>query len=373
MSLEPGRITLLGGSVEGGGAERRFCNVATHLFGGACRALTLVDPTDDPPPSVASLGWRSSRSYPRMAVALRRHARRHRTLAIFSFGRFPNLLSWAATRALHGRPRLLMSEVSRPWTELERLEPGPKKTLQKALVGRAYRHADLYAANSIDGVEEAVRHLGVDRERTARLPNLLDDPASRAAGPLPCAWPGHDHVFVMAGRLERNKRVDTALRALAGVAADLDAGLLLVGDGPLRAELESLAAELGVASRAHFAGWVENPLPLMKGARACVLASEYEGFSNTLLEAMSLGTPAITSLCSSDAATLGDAGAVLTFAPGDAEGLARAMRRIATTPVETRHMTQVARELAAPHALETGLRTYEDLLRRLLDEGSASP
>ena len=69
--------------------------------------------------------------------------------------------------------------------------------------------------------------------------------------------------------------------------------LTLLGEGPLRPELERLAQQSGVADRVHFVGFQKNPYPFFAQADAFVLSSRYEGFPNVVLEALACGTPVI--------------------------------------------------------------------------------
>ncbi|MFL1403940.1 glycosyltransferase [Marinobacter sp. M1N3S26] len=70
--------------------------------------------------------------------------------------------------------------------------------------------------------------------------------------------------------------------------------LVIVGEGPLRQELEQKARSLGVADRVLFAGKRANPYPWMKRADLFVLASEYEGLGIVLTEALACGTPILS-------------------------------------------------------------------------------
>jgi glycosyltransferase involved in cell wall biosynthesis len=70
--------------------------------------------------------------------------------------------------------------------------------------------------------------------------------------------------------------------------------LVIVGEGPLRDDLENKAIALGVADRVFFAGKRKNPYPWMKHADLFVLASEYEGLGIVLTEALACGTPILS-------------------------------------------------------------------------------
>ena len=370
MTGSPGRgspkVLLLGSSAVGGGAEMRFANLATHLFGGVADALVLEG---DPSAlrdltNVRSLGWRSEWSYFRIVAEVRRRMAVEKYDVVLSFGRFPNLVAWLASLGLRAKTSLVLTEVSRPWTELSRMPKGPKSFVQRVLVRRAYSAADFFAANSIDGIEEAIERLGVARQKTCRLPNLLAELTGRAEEPVALTWPSHGLVLIVVGRLEPLKRVDTVIKALSQLSPGTDCSLIVVGDGPDRQELEELARETGVEENVLFTGWLENPLPLIRRADVCILASEYEGFSNTVLEAMMLGTPVITSLCSSDAHRMDADRVALSFAPGSSEGLATAIRRLTTEPGLRSELVGRAEKFSARHTVEAAIGAYEELLRR---------
>ncbi|XAM01485.1 glycosyltransferase [Phycisphaeraceae bacterium D3-23] len=101
-------------------------------------------------------------------------------------------------------------------------------------------------------------------------------------------------VVVQAARFHPVKDHATALRAWRRVHAELpSARLVLLGDGPLRGELEALAAELGIAGTVRFMGRVPDVRGLLPGADVALLSSLSEGLSVTLLEAMAAGLPVV--------------------------------------------------------------------------------
>lgn len=131
--------------------------------------------------------------------------------------------------------------------------------------------------------------------------------------------------MLAVGALEQRKRPDVLVEAHAQARArGLEAGLVLAGDGPLRAELE--------ASHATVLGFVSDPVLEGLYAHALVLAcvSREEGFGFTPLEALARGTPAVVADLPVFAETL-PAGA-LRVPPGDAEALADALLRLENEP-----------------------------------------
>ncbi|MGN6325332.1 CDP-glycerol glycerophosphotransferase family protein [Pseudolysinimonas sp.] len=101
--------------------------------------------------------------------------------------------------------------------------------------------------------------------------------------------------FVSVGRLSPEKNQRRLLRAFAAVHRDAPATrLVLVGGGPLRAELEREIARLGIVDAVTLTGPVENPFAVMSACDCFVLSSDYEGQPMVLLEAAVLGLPIVS-------------------------------------------------------------------------------
>jgi len=108
-----------------------------------------------------------------------------------------------------------------------------------------------------------------------------------------------DNAFVIGGvgRLDSEKNFGLAIEALACLrASGREAYLLLVGQGPERQRLESLAERIGVGANVKFAGALRDVRPAFAGMSAFVLpSSRVETFSNAALEAMAMGLPPVLS------------------------------------------------------------------------------
>lgn len=102
--------------------------------------------------------------------------------------------------------------------------------------------------------------------------------------------------LIIVARLAPEKRVDVFLRATQIVARQLPAvRACVLGEGPLRGELEGLAGELGIADRVRFVGQRNDVERWLRRARIFVLTSDTEGLAISLIEAMMCGLPAIVS------------------------------------------------------------------------------
>lgn len=203
-------------------------------------------------------------------------------------------------------------------------------------------------AQSLVGVCEALARvyieLGASRERVRVLRNGVDldlfrpldrTGARRRLGlDRPC--------LIMVGQLIERKGVDLAIRALPLLP---DVLLLLVGAGPLRAELERLAASLGVVEQVRFLGQVPHAqLPELYGAAdALVLASSREGWPNVLLEAMACGTPVLAAPIWGVPEVVREPAAGRLLADRTPEAIAAAWRALQAAPparAATRHYAE---------------------------------
>lgn len=363
------RLLMVGSALGGGGSETRLRLLAQNLFEGTVDVAVLNDAGSDvlrAGQTVHALGWTGARSYVRVLQNLRRAVRSRPYDAILSFGLYPNTVAWASVRGLRRRPALVMTEITRPDTESRLFFSRTRHLTSHAVRRVTYPGADLCAANSEDGVSEVVETYGVDRRLIRRLPNLVEPErlAALAADPIP-AEPNSATVarLCMVSRLDPIKRLDTLLEAVAGLPPDLACEIDIVGDGPQRAQLGELSNRLGIAGRVHFHGWCKNPYPYMSRALATVLASSYEGFSNTVLESMALGIPVITSFCSTDARLMDENGAALGFPVGDAAALRDQICRLIREPGLRIALSGRGRQYAMRHTVPRAVPEYEALVR----------
>jgi len=106
-----------------------------------------------------------------------------------------------------------------------------------------------------------------------------------------------DFVIIASGELVARKGHVFLLRAFAQflkTKPDYNARLILLGKGKQEKELKSTAIRLGIEQQVTFAGFMDNPYPIMAQGNLFVSVSHNEGISNSLLEAMYLGLPVIT-------------------------------------------------------------------------------
>jgi glycosyltransferase involved in cell wall biosynthesis len=131
-------------------------------------------------------------------------------------------------------------------------------------------------------------------------------------------------VFIAVGRLFEAKDYPNLLTAFAEVSASLpNSCLWIVGDGPLRVELENMSGDLGLAERVRFLG-VRHDIPaLLRAADVFVLSSSWEGFGLVVAEAMATGTRVVATDCGGVREVVGDCGYLVP--PCDSKALGNAM------------------------------------------------
>ena len=138
-------------------------------------------------------------------------------------------------------------------------------------------------------------------------------------------------TFVFAGRLTSQKALGVAIEAVARVPA---AKLVVVGDGPERADLERLATASAGAGRVRFLGprSRDETLRVVAGAEAGVLSSDWENLPHAAVEALSVGVPVVATAVGGVPEVVTDGENGLLVPPGDPEALAAALRRILEEP-----------------------------------------
>ena len=135
--------------------------------------------------------------------------------------------------------------------------------------------------------------------------------------------------LLCVGRLELKKRFDLVIRAMT-LLEDLDVVLVVVGDGPLKHDLESLSEKLGVSDRVRFTGYLDDAKLSGELATAdlVIVASVWEGFGYVALEAMQASVAVIASRSGSLPEIVRDRVNGRLFSPGDYAELAGIIREL---------------------------------------------
>jgi glycosyltransferase involved in cell wall biosynthesis len=171
------------------------------------------------------------------------------------------------------------------------------------------------------------------------------------------------NYFLSVGRLETVKRVDLIVRAMAHV--DPAWRLVVVGDGPLRPQLEALAAGEGIADRVTFTGPIDESalVDLYAGAGAVVFPPYDEDYGYITLEAFLARKPVVTTTDAGGPLEFVDDGVTGLIAAPDADSLASAMSRVAGHAGLARSLGEAGYERAR------GI-SWDGVIDRLIEAGS---
>lgn len=196
--------------------------------------------------------------------------------------------------------------------------------------------------------------LGVDPALLSCEPNGVDTvqfrPRERAGGePLRahlCLDPGVPLVGFV-GRLSSEKAPDLFVRAALMLKANVPtAHAVLIGEGPMHAELLALIQSCGLQGQVHLAG-VCHDMPALYGELDLIVScSHSEAMPLVLLEAMACGLPAVATRVGGVPDIVEQGGSGWLVAPGDADDIARCCARLLQDAVQHRRMSERARERA---------------------------
>lgn len=135
--------------------------------------------------------------------------------------------------------------------------------------------------------------------------------------------------IISVGRLYPQKNQEMMIRAFAKVADDFpDWQLVIFGEGPLRAELESLVSSFKLQDRVLLPGRTENVVGELRKSKIFCLSSDYEGMSNSMIEAICVGLPIISTKVSGTEDLVKDGENGLLIEIGDENSMSRGMKRL---------------------------------------------
>jgi glycosyltransferase involved in cell wall biosynthesis len=327
------RIALFVPSLDGGGAERVTVNLACGLADRGFDVDLVLATRRGPflaavPTSVRIVDLGVSRVV-LSCRPLARFLRATRPDVIISALDHANLVTLLAVRAAGTNTPVvavvhttMTRTIANPgaWTDRVVLPP---------LIRRFYRYAAAVVAVS-DGAGDDLRRFLGDSVRVTVIPNpvLMPDLAARAEDNPTHPWfqDGGPPVFLGVGRLWHQKDFATLIRAFALSGLRNRARLVILGEGPLRRELELLRQELNLEEVVDLPGFSADPYPMMKRSVAFVLSSVFEALPTVLIEALALGTPVVATDCPTGPSEILDRGRWgRLVAVGDVDGLSAAM------------------------------------------------
>jgi glycosyltransferase involved in cell wall biosynthesis len=355
MSRRKERFAFFLPGLYDGGAERIMLNLAKGIADrGYLVDLVLARAEgpfmDEVPDSVRLIDLKA----PRVLLstsALLHYLRQERPIALLSI-LYANIVALWAKR-LAGFPFRVIVAEHNTLSSVASGENDLRLRLLPMLSRWFYPWADGIIAVSKGVADDLAQVIKIPRERIQVIynPIVTPDLFTRSTALLEHPWfkSGEPPVLLAVGRLTAQKGFDILIRALAQVRKDRLARLIILGEGEERPALEALVKDFRLEQDVLMPGFVPNPYPYMAKAAAFILSSRWEGLPTVLVEAMSLGTPIVSTDCPSGPREILEDGKYGQLVPvGDPSALATAIEKALT--IETLHPLQ---ESWAPYSLET--------------------
>lgn len=201
--------------------------------------------------------------------------------------------------------------------------------------------------------DDAKELIGASSTSISVAPNPVfsEELEKLSAEPVDHPWFSADSppVIIGIGRLERQKDFPNLVKAFARFRQKHDCRLVILGKGPEREKILRVAREKGVENDTDLPGFFTNPYAFLARSSMFVLSSAWEGFGNALVEAMAVGTPAVSTNCPSGPEEILDEGRLGPLAPvGDAQALHEAMEEAWRNPLDTETLRASAQDRYSP-------------------------
>lgn len=313
------KIVFIIPNMTGGGTERvisllsgeyvkRGLQAAIMQFAGYEHAYELDGRVEDF--AIAEQSGGNPLIWGRRILNMRRYFKKNPDCYIFAFCVMGAVFSVIATFGM--KRRLLVAERN-----------SPDSCNVKKLRNWAYRHADVITFQTEDGISYFPQDIA---RKAVVIPNPID-------ADLPARFEGERaKKIVTVGRLHSQKNQALLLEAFADFKKSrADYKLHIYGEGELEEKLKSLAGELGIGEDVVWHGFSKRVREEIVDSRMFVLSSDFEGISNSMLEALAMGIPTISTDCPIGGARVyieeGVSGLLVPV--GDRRALSEAMLRVA--------------------------------------------
>lgn len=198
---------------------------------------------------------------------------------------------------------------------------------------------------------------GLDPDKLIFLPNPIDIEKIRNLSSKECehGWSDNGYRIISVGRLVTAKGFDVLIGAIALLRNRLDCQLVIVGEGPERESLHCQIKALQLDDKVRIIGYKKNPYPYMYASDLYVLSSRWEGYVNTLVEAMALGIDVVATDCKSGPGDLIRDELGYKLVPIDSEeALASAIQKALLNPRDT----TIFEEILKRHSLQIAVGNY---------------
>lgn len=360
------KIAIFLPNLNGGGAERISVNLANGLSSrGYVVDMVLLGATGpfldalDPAVNVVDLQVKRMRKMLPPLVLYLRQARPNVLLACM----WPLTVFAVIAHKVAGVSTRIVVAEHNTWS-MSQAEYSPlRRFVIKKTMRLFFPNAVAVVAVSTGAADDLANFAGLSRDVITTIYNPVIDSSIKNARltesfGLSC-WQSAPFRILTVGTLKQQKNHALLIRSFSILLKRIDAHLLILGEGHLRNELETLIDELGIKASVSMPGFLRDPSPFYQNANLFVLSSVWEGLPTVLIEALAHGAPVVSTDCPSGAREILCDGQFGCLVPvGDAEALAAAMvDSLLATPDRSALMAR-----AQDFSIEKAVDQYEKLL-----------
>lgn len=362
------KVTLVIYGLGGGGAERVMSIVANYWVskGWDVTLLLLVPPTTapfyqlDPRIKLRSLGVAGKSTNKLAAIVktwqrvmvLRQEIIRSKPDVTIGFMNSVNVYVILACLGLN-IPTIVSEHIYPGCTDANKI--------WQLMMKWAYRYADLVTVLTQNAVPFYPETKGY---RTIVMPNpiMTPDPVGSTTGLL------QTPSAIAVGRLHPQKGFDLLLKAFHQIRdRHPDWQLTILGEGPMRSELEALRSQLKLTDRVHLPGLVSNVRDYLDRADLFVMPSRFEGFPMALCEAMACGLPVLSADCLSGPRDIIDDGINgILVATENVDALAIGLDKLMSDPAKRQQLAQNAPDILDRFGVEQVMGIWQNAIDRAI-------
>lgn len=364
---DPPKVFLMANTLETGGGERQFAVLAGGL-GSSTLSIQLgclrkkgafaegLNGIREFRPGGSLFGLEAQRA----RLALWRHLKQQDIAVAHSFDFYSNLMLIPAAR-LAKVPVVMGSH-----RQLGDLMSWPRFWAQQSM----FRFCDRVVCNSRAGADYLRRRAGLPQRKLAVIPNGLPEAAFAETSPALPRRPGVMRVGMIARMNDPAKNHSAFLRIAVQVAEKhRHVEIVLVGDGPLRPQLEQQAIALGLGNRVVFLGERTDVPAVLASLDVSVLTSVSESLSNVIMESMAAGIPVVAASVGGNPELVRNGETGFLAPSEDDNGFAAAIGRLLEHAELAVALGRKARsEARSRFSLQSVCRQYEELYQSALAE-----
>lgn len=301
------RVYFVSPDMTGGGAEKVIILLLNHLDKSRfVLKLILFNKVgvnlEDIPADIEIVDLKKRNRWDlfRLIFGLRKLIKEQEPDILFSFLHYGNIIAVLSGLFLRTQCKIIIGEQNYH----RRYLPHTRfKVLRGILIAFTYKRAYKITACSNEIKRALISDFSIDKDRISVIYNPVDigeiEKLSRKIISHPFFENKEDKfVIVTAARLTIQKNQSLLIEAFASVRKEIPAFLVILGEGELKTDLQTLVKNLGVEKYVDFVGYQKNMYSWTKRADLFVLSSNWEGFGNVIVEAMVCGVTVISTDCS---------------------------------------------------------------------------